>query len=140
MVRETEFMLHAFYMGIFIPFVYDNLRIVRRAIPHANFLVSLEDMGFWIYCAIKLFLLMYYESNGTLRWFAVCSALVGMFLYMKVASPLFVKIATLILGKIWESVVRSLAFVLKPVRKVIRRIKKKLTFQKKVFKMNLKGR
>lgn len=140
MTGETEFMLHAFYMGIFIPFVYDNLRIVRRVIPHANFLVSLEDMGFWIYCAIKLFLLMYYESNGTLRWFAICSALAGMLLYMKVVSPRFVKIASLILGKIWDRVIRILIFVFKPVRKAIRRTKKKLTFQKKVFKMNLKGR
>lgn len=140
MTAETGFMLHAFYMGVYITFVYDILRIVRRVIPHPNFLVSLEDMGFWIYCAVEVFLLMYYESNGTLRWFAICGALTGMFLYIKIASPFLVKYASMLLGKVWETVLKILEFALKPVARVLRRLKKKLTFFGKVLKMDLKER
>lgn len=140
MTAETEFMLHALYMGVFITFVYDILRILRRVIPHPNFLVSLEDMGFWIYCAAKVFLMMYHESNGTLRWFAVCGALLGMALYLKLASPVLVKYVSLILGKILEKLLKILVFVLRPLLRIARRMKKKLTFKKKILKMNLKGR
>ena len=70
MASENEFLLQAFFTGVYITFVYDVLRIVRRVISHGELMVSLEDLVFWIYCADRVFLLMYYESNGTLRWFA----------------------------------------------------------------------
>lgn len=140
MTTETGFMLHAFYMGIYITFVYDLLRIIRRVIPHKDFLVSLEDMGFWIYCAVEVFLLMYHESNGTLRWFAICGALVGMFLYLKLVSPFLLKYVSLFLGKLLEILLKILAIPLRPILKLLRRLKKKLTFLGKVLKMDIKGR
>ena len=134
MTTETGFMLHAFYMGVYITFVYDILRIIRRVIPHKDFMVSLEDMGFWIYCAVEVFLLMYHESNGTLRWFAICGALVGMFLYLKLISPILLKYVSLFLGKLLEILLRILFIPLRPVLKVLRRLKKKLTFLGKMIK------
>ena len=139
-MAETDFILHAFCMGIFITFVYDILRVLRRVIPHPDFLVSIEDMGFWIYCAAKVFLMMYYESNGTLRWFAIGAALTGMFLYLKLVSPFWIKYMSLLLGKILEVLFKILRFVLKPVYRLLRRSKKQLTLLRKVLKMNLKGR
>lgn len=159
MAAENEFLLHALLMGIFITFIYDILRILRRAIPHGNFLVSLEDFVFWIYCAAKVFLLMYHESNGSLRWFAVFGALSGMFLYKKLVSPRFVKYVSLGLCKVLEVLGRLFHFLFKPFRAVRtkarntaqrtgnrlcrvlrgmrRRTKKKLTFFLKVLKMTL---
>ena len=81
MVSENEFLLHSLIMGVFLLFVYDILRIIRRVIPHDGFWVSVEDLVFWLYCGGEVFLLMYRESNGTLRWFAVIGAMTGMFLY-----------------------------------------------------------
>ena len=90
MTEEGRFMIHALLAGIVVTFSYDLLRIFRRVIPHKNFVVSLEDILFWVYCGIGVFLLMYYEGNQTLRWFAVCGALVGMCLYLRFVSPGFV--------------------------------------------------
>ncbi|MDE6700805.1 MAG: spore cortex biosynthesis protein YabQ [Acetatifactor sp.] len=163
MLNENEFMLHAFCMGIYITFVYDILRILRRVFPHGGFFVSLEDICFWIYCAVKVFLLMYHESNGTLRWFAVFGAIAGMVLYMKLASPFFVKYVSLLLQKIVGIIGKIIGFLLRPVRYLLRRmreravraarrravkrqknrelrrgiLKKKLTFLRKVLKMDL---
>ena len=163
MLNENEFMLHAFCMGIYITFVYDILRILRRVFPHGGFFVSLEDICFWIYCAVKVFLLMYHESNGTLRWFAVFGAIAGMVLYMKLASPFFVKYVSLLLQKIVGIIGKIIGFLLRPVQYLLRRmreravraarrravkrqknrelrrgiLKKKLTFLRKVLKMDL---
>lgn len=163
MLNENEFLLHAFFMGIYITFVYDILRILRRVFPHGSFFISLEDICFWIYCAVKVFLLMYHESNGTLRWFAVFGAIAGMVLYMKLVSPLFVKYMSLLLQKIVGVIGRIIRFLLRPILYLLRRmreravraarrravkmqknrelrrgiLKKKLTFLRKVLKMDL---
>ncbi|MCM1539924.1 MAG: spore cortex biosynthesis protein YabQ [Blautia sp.] len=156
MASENEFLFHALLMGIFITFVYDILRILRRAVPHNGFLVSLEDLGFWIFCAEKVFLMMYHESDGNLRWFAVIGALVGMFLYKKLVSPWFVKYVSLGLEKALGALMKAINFLCRPFRAAgaragavagaagnrlhrllrggLRRVKKKLTFFLKVLK------
>lgn len=150
MINENEFLLHAFFMGIYITFVYDILRIFRRVISHKSFWMSVEDIVFWIYCGAEVFLLMYHESNGSLRWFAVLGALTGMALYRKAVSPVFVKYVSTALRKIVHLLVKMIRLFIKPaaaagkalsgtaaragrsvfgrVRKLRRRLKRELTF------------
>lgn len=160
MVSENEFLIHALMMGLFFSFVYDLLRIARRVIKHNAFCVSVEDLGFWIYCGAEVFLLMYHESNGTLRWFAVMGALAGMLFYGKVISPFFVKYASMGLQKLLCFLAKCLKWLFAPlrilarktekgakkagrgirtmVRKILRTIKKKLTYFLKMLKISLK--
>lgn len=159
MADENIFLLYALFLGIFITFVYDILRIVRRVFPHGGFLVSLEDLCFWVYCAAEVFLLMYRLSDGTLRWFAVFGALAGMILYRKLISPWFVKYVSMVLGKLVEIFSKVFQFLLRPAHFLLQRMgrgmkkakgkaarsrnkmkglmKKKLTFFLKVLKMTL---
>lgn len=160
MGNENIFLLHALLMGIFITFAYDLLRIFRRVIPHAAFFVSLEDIAFWIYCGAEVFLLMYHEGDGSLRWFAIMGALVGMLLYKKIISGPFVKYASLVLGKVLEALGKILKLLCRPfgfagrkagkaVRKaggkvhrlmyrIKRAIKNRLTILLKLVKISLK--
>lgn len=123
MENENMFLLYALLMGIFITFVYDILRIIRRVIPHGVLLVSLEDIAFWIYCGVKVFLLMYHESNGTLRWFAIFGALVGMIAYKKTISPFFVKYVSLLLQKVLHIMGKCGRIVLKPFLLIMKKLK-----------------
>lgn len=154
-------MLHAFLLGIFITFIYDILRIFRRVVSHNSFFVSLEDMLFWIYCGGEVFLMMYHESDGTLRWFAVGGALFGMFLYKKFISRFLVKYVSLVLNKLLGAAGKVLAWLCRPLRfagrktgKTFRKIggkgrrllsrgahavKNRLTIFLKLFKMSVKG-
>ena len=151
MVDENVFLAHAFFIGIYITFVYDLLRILRRVVPHSSFWVSVEDLAFWVYCAGKVFLLMHHESDGTLRWFAVLGALVGMLLYRKTVGALFVKYISLALIKVRDFCVKICKMVCKHFgaagKKVIgvlgkavkkagpEKTKKKLTLLVKMFRM-----
>lgn len=130
MENENIFLFYALLMGIFITFVYDILRIIRRVIPHGVLLVSLEDIGFWIYCGVKVFLLMYHESNGTLRWFAIFGALVGMTVYKKTISPFFVKYVSLLLQKLLKVVGKIGNIILKPFILLKNKVKKALMKRK----------
>lgn len=160
MANENEFLFHALLMGIFITFVYDILRIFRRVVPHSSFFVSLEDLGFWIYCGAEVFLLMYHESNGTLRWFAVIGALVGMLLYKRLIGSFLVKYLSLGLNRLLEIMGKILRRLFKPLGilgrkagqgarrtgsglkriagRIRRRIKNRLTSFLKMLKINLK--
>lgn len=160
MTNENEFLFHALLMGIFITFIYDLLRIFRRVVPHNGFFVSAEDLGFWIYCGGEVFLLMYHESDGTLRWFAVLGALAGMFLYKKLISPPFVKYTSLALKRLLKICGRVFGFLCRPfrfvckgacaaagrtgrrtgrlLRKIKRRLKNRLTYFFKMLKIALK--
>lgn len=163
MANEHIFFVNALFMGVFITFLYDILRIARKVIPHGGFVVSLEDLGFWIYCAIEVFLLMYRLSDGMLRWFAVMGALAGMFCYKKLVSPFFVEYVSRLLCLIRDFLGKVLGFLLKPFWKLLgkargilgrmagkcrtgavryrkgqrRFLKKKLTFLLKILKMTL---
>lgn len=146
MAEESLFMLYSFLMGIFITFVYDLLRILRRVIPHNLFWISLEDLVFWGFCAVEVFLLMYHVSNGTLRWFAVLGALGGIIIYNRTISRFLVKYISLFLCKVVAGIGRALRFLFRPVRAVADKascgrksfftfMKNKLTAVKKVLTM-----
>ena len=159
MVSENTFLLHALLMGIFITFIYDLIRIFRRVIPHNGLGISIEDLLFWIYCGAEVFLLMYHEGNGNLRWFAVGGAFLGMYLYKRLVSDWLVKYCTLVLQFLLDRLLGLLRLVFRPLyrgarflrkqtravtgkvsgggRRALRRLKKKLTFFLKVLRMNL---
>lgn len=116
LIGENQFLFYSIVMGIFITFVYDLLRILRRVIPHNAFFVSLEDLIFWVFCAVSVFLMMLRLSDGTLRWFAVLGALAGMLVYKKTVSGFFVKTVSKLLGGILGVIRKILLFLSRPFR------------------------
>ncbi len=115
-IDEVTFLLHSFLMGILITFVYDGFIIMRRLIRHNLFLISVEDLIFWLACAIGVFYMLYEENNGILRWFAVFGAALGMAAYKKSVSPFLVKIITMVIERIFHGLFCILRFLFKPVR------------------------
>ena len=115
-IDEVTVLLHSFLMGILITFVYDGFIIMRRLIRHNLFLISVEDLIFWIACAIGVFYMLYEENNGILRWFAVFGAALGMAAYKKSVSPFLVKIITMVIERIFHGLFCILRFLFKPVR------------------------
>ena len=97
-VNEVTFLLHSFLMGIIITFIYDGFLILRRLIRHSLFLISIEDLIFWIACAIGVFYMLYEENNGVLRWFAVFGAALGMIVYKESISSLIVNFLSKVLS------------------------------------------
>lgn len=154
-VNEVTFLLHSFLMGILITFVYDGFLILRRLIRHNLFLISLEDMIFWIACAIGVFYMLYEENNGVLRWFAVFGATMGMIVYKKSISSLIVNIMSTIIEHIFRTLYHVLRILFRPLRfagkkichickcssgkgrKVCKCLKNKLTGRLKLLKITL---
>lgn len=153
MGSESQFLLHSMALGAFLLFVYDILRIMRRVIPHGGFWISVEDLTFWIYCGGEVFLMMYRESNGTLRWFAILGAMAGMFLYNRLFSVFLVKYVSLCLGWLLKGLGKVVKWFFRPLKRTGRKMKRgagslirrqkrflknKLTFFLKALKINCK--
>lgn len=154
-INEVVFLLHSFLLGIAITFIYDGFLILRRLIRHSLFLISVEDMIFWVACAIGVFYMLYEENNGILRWFAVFGATLGMIAYKKSISPLLVNILSAIIKRVFHVLFRVIRFLFKPVRflgkklgkilkvssgkgrKVGKSMKNKLTGRMKLLKITL---
>lgn len=139
MSDENIFLFYAIYTGVYITFLYDIIRVIRRVFPHSDGMVSLEDIGFWIYCGGRVFVLMYKFSDGMLRWFAVLGALAGMCFYRKFISSFFVNYTSAVFIKIKRLIVKAARFILRPIVKCYMRLKKKLTISLKMLKMSIVG-
>lgn len=154
-VNEVTFLLHSFLMGIIITFIYDGFLILRRLIRHNLFLISVEDLFFWIACAIGVFYMLYEENNGILRWFAVFGASMGMLAYKLSVSRIVVNAVSMLMERIGNIFFHIFRFLLRPFRflgkklcyifkrsskksrKVGKCLKNKLTSRLKLLKITL---
>lgn len=68
-------------LGAGLMFLYDILRIIRIVIPHSIAVISIEDVLYWIVAGFLMFMLLFKEDAGSIRWFAVALTAAGMFIY-----------------------------------------------------------
>jgi spore cortex biosynthesis protein YabQ len=66
-VDQVYIFLYAILGGAIVAFLYDILRIKRRAIKTSIILVSLEDILYWLVAAVLLFLIVYKSNSGEMR-------------------------------------------------------------------------
>lgn len=127
-IAELYFLLHSFVLGVLIIILYDVLRIFRKLVNHSVFALALEDLIYWFLCGICIFLMLYKENNGSIRWFAVAGVACGMLLYNGTISSF----ATELIAKGLKFILRILGKVLGilfwPLRKVLGFAKKITNF------------
>lgn len=114
-MNEVTFFAHSFLLGIVITIAYDGFVVLRRVIRHNLLMISLEDMIFWIACAIGVFYMLVEENNGILRWFAVFGATLGMLVYKESVSDFLVNAASALIRTVFRVLSRILRFLFRPI-------------------------
>lgn len=158
MSANTVYLLQAFALGAVITFTYDWLWILRKVVCHRQFVINLEDIGFWLLWGLLVFIWMYRVSNGGMRWFAVGGAVFGMCLYRGLISDFFVKGMSFLLEKILHILSKVLRQFWRPIghgmrkagscckrtgrksRKLLGRFIFWLKIKRKAFKMRIEKR
>ena len=144
--QELQFLLYAILFGAFLTSVYDIFRILRRVFQHSNILISLEDLIFWIFCAVSVFYLLNSQSDGKLRWFSAAGAALGMGFYHLTFSRIFVPFFSFLFGKLAKGIGCILQILWIPAKSAgnqskrlgqrgARFAKKKLTVSRKMLKI-----
>ena len=83
---EAELVVSSFLLGIVLMISYDFLRLFRMMIHHGKWWTGLEDLVYWIYCAVMTFRLLFYQNSGILRGYVIICVFFGMFLYDAIVS------------------------------------------------------
>ena len=78
--KELEVFVHAVLSGIVVYGVYTLIRIARRIVKHNLLTVSIEDFLFWVGTSFYLFIRIYNNSDGKVRWYFVLGIAAGMIL------------------------------------------------------------
>lgn len=136
--QETVFLAHSIVMGMLLTWIYDWFLILRKLWKHSTFQISIEDFFYWLFTASLVFVALYGENNGTLRWFAVLGAFLGMVFYKKTISKLFCRCSLFAL----RTIIKVVKWIFKPVYHIAVNAyllgRKKLTSRIKMLKIMVK--
>ncbi len=124
-VAETEYGLLLFAsiaLGFCIGLYYEFFRFLRIALPHPAFLVSLEDLIFFLPLGPLIIFFHYALSDGIFRWFSLVGCLAGFLLYLGTLGRLLTFFSKTILGFV-KAVLRFLfSLLLRPLVIVFKKI------------------
>lgn len=83
---EQEFFvfISAFFTGVTASAVYGSIRILRRLFRHSLFWVSMEDLAYWVWFGIYIFMEIYRTCSGRIRWYYLLGLGAGMLVTGKV--------------------------------------------------------
>lgn len=118
--EELALLCSFFLIGIFLAASYDVLRILRGLIPHGKLLINLEDLIYWMYVAVVVFVQLYEKNDGRLRGFVFGGLLMGMIIYAasfaRICTPPVIRFLQRVMGILLKPVKRVLAFLNKKCR------------------------
>lgn len=80
--RELALACSFFLLGIVLAAGYDVLRLLRALIAHGIFLVSLEDLIYWLCVTAAVFLAFYEKNNGGVRAYLLAALATGVLSYV----------------------------------------------------------
>lgn len=96
--EEVLFFLASIATGVLLMWIYGALLILRKSISHKNWVVSVEDLGYWCLASLMIFAMIFEKNHGKIRVHAFVGVLVGVWLQWKV-QRLFWKIWIKLLKK-----------------------------------------
>lgn len=114
--QEILFLLISLALGEGLVVFYDVFRIFRRIVPHGVIWISVEDILYWIVCALLVFGMIFQTNDGLVRGFSIGGICIGMLFYNHFVSPFFVKHISSILEKIirfWKKGLKKAGKVVK---------------------------
>lgn len=113
--EELALLCCFFLVGVFLAACYDVLRILRGLIPHNKFFINLEDLIYWIYVAVVVFVELYDKNDGRLRGYVFGGLLAGMVIYAcsfgRICVPPMIRFLRRVFGFLFGPLRRLAAFL-----------------------------
>lgn len=139
--KEATFFLMSVLCGMGLVLVYDLFRIFRRLMSHGNIWIGIEDVCYWFFCTVAVFLLLYQRNDGMMRAFCFIGIAIGGVSYAFLLSRFVVKICVKILGTVMKFFGKIFGAIGKPFvkngRKILLFLGKQLKKLYKAIKIGL---
>ena len=132
-VEQVYIFFYAVLAGGILAFLYDILRIKRRAIKTNVVILSLEDMIYWLLSAIIVFLTVYNSNDGQMRGFIFIGNILGVTLYLSLFSRLVIASSMMVINFIKKVLLFIWKIVTYPFRLIFRILSVPLRFMGRWF-------
>lgn len=134
---EGSLLLISVLFGFALMLVYDIVRIFRHIIRHGTIFMAVEDVLYWLFCAIGIFAMLYQENEGLLRWFVLGGVAIGMLFENHFVSPSIVSLFVKVI-RIWLRIIKKFLRIFgKPLKKIYLFLRKELKKIRKAIKIGL---
>lgn len=120
MENQATLFLIAVVTGVFVGFVYDIFRILRKTIKHKNIFVQIEDIIYWLFASFVVFFTMLNKNQGEIRVFSIVGCAIGMCIYFSTLSPFIIKASVTVVEFFKKVFLTTLHIILLPVRFILR--------------------
>lgn len=100
--------------------------------------MAVEDILYWLLCAVGIFAMLYQENDGLLRWFVLGGVAVGMLLENSLVSPFVIRIFVRVIRAWLKIIQKMLRFFGRPLKKLCLFFRKELKKIRKAIKIGLK--
>ena len=135
---EGSLLLASLCFGAALMMLYDIVRIFRYIVKHGTILMAVEDILYWLLCAVGIFAMLYQENDGLLRWFVLGGVAVGMLLENSLVSPFVIRIFVRVIRAWLKIIQKMLRFFGRPLKKLCLFFRKELKKIRKAIKIGLK--
>jgi len=119
---QTMAFLQSMVVGMLLALLFDGFRISRIAIPTAGGVVFMEDVLFFLVCAVVSFLLMMTATEGQVRIFILIGEGLGATLYTLTVGRAVMAVSKTIIAIIKGIALFIFKWILTPVWRLIYRI------------------
>ena len=75
--KELLIFLTAFLSGLFLRVAYRCLECFRDIVKHSYLAVGIEDLFYWIFVEMYLFVQIYHTTSGSIRWYYILGVVGG---------------------------------------------------------------
>lgn len=93
MVENQAYLFLVFSLtGVVLGVLFDFFRVLRKTFKTGDFVTYIEDILFWILTGFSILYFIFIFNNGEIRFFMFVAIGIGVILYMKIFSSIFIKI------------------------------------------------
>ena len=97
---QVQIFLYSVGFGFIIGLLYDILRIIRVLVIKNSKAISVQDIAYFLLCAILTFIFLLVVNNGRFRFNTLVALVTGFFAYYFTVGRFFVNIAVAFFKKI----------------------------------------
>ncbi len=118
-------------IGIFIGFIYDLFKILRKSIKHKDLFIQIEDLLYWIIVTFITFLVLLHRNNGEVRMYAVIGLIIGYVINETLISIGTVKLGVKFINYITIVIKQFIKLIIFPLKVIFKFLEKPLKFVNK---------
>ncbi|MDW8801681.1 spore cortex biosynthesis protein YabQ [Clostridium sp. A1-XYC3] len=123
--EQFRLVIFSLIAGIITGVLFDSYRLIRGFSSVNKIITFIEDTLFWIFTAVVVFIFLLYTNYAYIGAYVYMCIAIGIYLYIKLLSHIFIKSQYKVLGILGKVLRISRNLILYPFQVIVYSIKRK---------------